>query len=70
MGFPRVFCDAVGKRINVGDMFVSCLKCIGFPMNQGGTADSEDVIRPWQNGIFLSRAFLFSNLFDRNKGKK
>ena len=25
MGFPKVFCDAVGKRINAGDMLVSRL---------------------------------------------
>ena len=34
------------------------LKCMGFPVNQGGTADGVDVIRPWQKGIFLSRTFL------------
>ena len=35
----RVFCDAAGKRINAGDMLVSC-KSTGHAVNQGGTADS------------------------------
>ncbi len=35
----RVFCDAAGKRINAGDMSVSC-KSTGHAVNQGGTADS------------------------------
>ena len=41
MGYPKVFCDAAGKRTNAGDMLVSCLSARGEPVNQGGTADSE-----------------------------
>ena len=40
MDFSRVFCDAVGKRTNAGDMLVSRQAHRDIPMNQGGTADS------------------------------
>ena len=58
MGFPRVFCDAEGKRTNAGDMLVSCLSARVWSVNQGGTADS--IYSSLTDGIFLSRTFFFA----------